>query len=166
MEQEKNASVKRKLPPLGWWTVAAAILAILAVWAVIDRPYLAKSSDFEADAQIIVDRDILTASMTDGPQIVSETRHFDPGQPEYETLRALLENTRCALSPKALADDLRGTVEDVSEQYSIMLPSLRVGEVSCGKDGWVQAGRYRIYGQAGEQFLETMNRLVPVEEGS
>ena len=47
-----------------------------------------------------------------------------------------------------------------------MLPSLRVGDVSCGKDGWVQAGRYRIYGQAGEQFLETMNRLVPVEEGS
>lgn len=148
------------------FVIAGAVLAFLALWAVIDRPYLAKSSDFEAEAQIIVDRDVLTASMADGPQIVSETRHFEPGQPEYETLRTLLVNTRCTLSPKALADDLRGTVEDVSEAYSIMLPSLRVVEVSCGKDGWVQTDRYWIYGQAGEQFREAMDRLVPVDEGS
>ena len=165
MEQGKNVSVKRKFPPLGWWTVAAAVLAILVIWAVADRPALAERGDFDGVSPIQVHRTQTAMDPAAGRLgLLNGSRDFYPEQEGYDELRALLEGTRCALSPKAMADSVSGVVEDLSGTYTIILPSGRYIHVVCGADGWIQMDRYWIYGRAGEQFRETMDRLVPVDE--
>ena len=165
MEQGKTASVKRKNLPLGWWTVAAVILAILVIWVAVDRPALAERGDFDGVSPIQVYRTQTAMDSAAGRLgLLNESRDFYPGQEGYDELRALLEETRCALSPKAMADSVSGVVEDLSGTYTVILPSGRYVHVVCGADGWVQMDRYWIYGRAGEQFRETMDRLVPVDE--
>lgn len=165
MERGKNASVKRKRPPLGWWTVAATVLAILVIWVAVDRPALAEWGDFDDVSPIQVHRTQFTVDpVSIKPELLSGYRDFYPGQEGYDELRALLEETRCALSLKAMADSVSGVVEDLSGTYTIILPSERYVHVVCGADGWIQMDRYWIYGRAGEQFRETMDRLVPVEQ--
>ena len=165
MERGKNASVKRKRPPLGWWTVAAVILAILIVWVVIDRPALAERGDFDGASPIQVHRTQFTVDpVSIKPELLSGYRDFYPGQEGYDELRALLEESRCTLSPKAMVDVLKGSVGNIDTSYTIVFPSQRYIQVICGDDGWVQMDRYWIYGRAGEQFRETMDRLVPVEQ--